>query len=338
MIYSPPMPKLRYDPWGNLLPARMHWKHGQYWHVISRRRPPWMPLGRDFGEALVAWAKIEGGKAAPHLVSEAWAVYAASARGLLRLAPSTQRHYRGAWTREGSGLLAVFGDMTLRSVRRSDVLAFLEAREAAGAAVAGNRDVAALAAVFRFARERDWTDNEPCRVSRNREQKRTRIATEAELTALSLAATPLWRALMALEVMIGPRESEIRLLHRRHLEAEHLVIERPKTGAVTEFPWDDWPGLRDIIDAALYAHPRPSVWVFPSRKGGPYSEDGFRTVWGRLCAKAGVTGLQFRDMRRTAAVKAESLELARGMLGHTTLSITKGVYRPRDRVKPGGGG
>ena len=58
------------------------------------------------------------------------------------------------------------------------------------------------------------------------------------------------------------------------------------------------------------------------------------TMWHRLKHAAGVPDLQFRDLRRSAATNADSLEAARALLGHTSSVITRRVYMRRERVKP----
>ena len=128
------------------------------------------------------------------------------------------------------------------------------------------------------------------------------------------------------------RESEIRLLRRSDLTDEGIHLLRSKTGAQSLITWT--PALRQAIDAAFASVKHASVWVFPSRSGGPYTDDGFRTIWHRLRRSAKVEGLQFRDLRRSAASDAESLEAARALLGHASSAITRRVYFVTERVKP----
>lgn len=337
MIYSPPMPRTRRDPAGNVLPLHMHWKHGQYWHVVTRRKPAWMPLGKDYAPALARWAALEGGEFAPQTVGDAWAVYRASQRGLLALKPSTQRQYAGVFERAGNGLLVVFGDQPLDHVRRGEVLAWLEKREAAGKATAGNRDIAAMAAVYRFARDRDWTTNDPCKVKKNREVPRERTATQGERSAMNLAMPTLWRCIIVVALLTGLRQSEIRLLRRDHLSEDGIRPDRLK-GGKGGYRWS--PLLRQAINTALELQPkqRPSMYVFPGpmTKGQPYTADGFRTMWDKYRKRAGIDGLTFHDLRRTAGNDARSLEHAQALLGHRSAAVTARHYRPDALEDPNG--
>jgi len=45
--------------------------------------------------------------------------------------------------------------------------------------------------------------------------------------------------------------------------------------------------------------PRPAA----RRTGAPWTSDGFRTSWGKIVAKAKVTGLTFHDLRATAVTR-----------------------------------
>ena len=88
-----------------------------------------------------------------------------------------------------------------------------------------------------------------------------------------------------------------------------------------------------MIQRVLEIPKAPSLYAFPSRRGGPYSADGFKTVWHRLRAKADIEGLQFRDLRRTAANFASDLQAAQALLGHTDARITVRVYRTRNKAR-----
>ena len=48
---------------------------------------------------------------------------------------------------------------------------------------------------------------------------------------------------------------------------------------------------------------RHSTLVLTNSRGRPWTSDGFRTSWGKACAKAGITGLTFHDLRGSAVVR-----------------------------------
>ena len=315
----------RRDPFGNLLPRRLHWSDGSYYHVVRRHgKPKWSRLSRNYADALQQWARLEGTMQHARTVIDMVEAYIIE-RGP-EIAPKTIKGYQSSAKR----IAAWAGPLYLDEILRTDVRAWLRANSAP---VSANRDHALLKAAYNYAVECGWCTNNPASgVKRRREQPRRRIATPAELGRLSEKATPMWRAILAVQLLTGMRESEQRLLMRDALTGDGILLFRPKTGAESLIEWTS--ALRDGIEAALSAHRVGSVYVFPSMRGGPYSEDGFRTIWYRLCKRASVEGLQFRDMRRTAGTAAETLEHARDLLGHTSTAITRRVYRPRNRVKP----
>ena len=196
-----------------------------------------------------------------------------------------------------------------------------------------NRHLALLRAAYGYAVELGWCEHNPAAgIRRRTERPRRRVATPAELSTLADAAKPLWRALIATAVLTGMREGELRVLRRDALIEDGVVVTRTKTGTESLIEWT--PALREAIGAALDAPRVESLYVFPSQRGGPYSQERFGTVWRELCTRAGIEGLQFRDLRRTAATQAKTLEDARALLGHSTTAITSRVYRTRDRVRP----
>lgn len=331
-----PMPTRR-DPFGNLLPPRLRWKHGGYHYVVDHR---WRLLAREYPEALREWARLEG--AGRHAQTFAQAAEAWLLEKRPELAPKTVRGYESSLRR----LLPVFGLCLLDEITAPDVKGFLRARTAK---VSANRDKACMSAVMSYAMSEGWIDSNPCRaVARHTERPRRRVADDTEVEALAAVAPPLWRALIAVAFLVGARPGELRLLRRSDLTDAGILLDRAKTGAQSLIEWT--PALRLAIEAALEAGVEaatrrgarrkvaalPPVYVFPSKGGKPYSVTGMSHAWARLCKDAGIEGLQMRDARRTAATAADDLEHARALLGHGNSAITKRVYRVRDRVKPVG--
>ncbi len=313
----------RRDAQGNALPPRMHVSRGAYYHVAGNQ---WRPLGKGYAEALREWARIEG--AGRHARTIAQAAEAFLLERGPELAPKTRAGYLGSLRR----LLPAFGACALDGVARPDVKGYLKA---CTAPVAANRDKAFLSSVYSFAISEGWCDDNPCHgVARRAERPRRRTVAEGEVVALGTVMPLLWRALLATALLSGMRPGELRLLKRDQLTTKGIELVRAKTGAESLIQWS--PDLRNAVEAALGAHRVPSVWVFPSRKGGPYEAAAFSRTFARLCKRAGIEGLRLHDARRTAATNADDLEHARALLGHGSSAITKRVYRIRDTVRPVG--
>lgn len=315
-------------PAGNLLLDRMHHKNGAYYRVVKRSgKVTWSRLGDDYSKALRAWSKLEGlDDVAVRTVSQAVSAYLVD-RGE-ELADKTLVGYENSALR----LNEVFGPCYLGEVERRDVRAWLHARSAP---VSANRDLALLRAAYNHAGECGYCDDNPAAgIRRRKESPRRRIASQAERAALARVMPPLWRAMLAVFVLTAMRAGELRTLKRSELTDDGIELYRPKTGAESLIKWS--PALRSAINEALAAQELPTIYVFPSGKHKPYAADAFSRMFARYCERAGVDGLQMRDMRRTGADAAESLAAAQALLGHSSPEITKRVYRPRDIVEPTG--
>lgn len=314
---------MRRDPSGHTLPPRMHYKHGAYYRVHANR---WRALGADYAEALREWARLEG--AVQHARTVGQAIEAFTVERFADLAPKTRRGYESSAGR----IAAVFGECELDAVTRPDVSDFLRRRSAG---VSANRDRAFLSSVYSFAIERGWVDDNPCSgVRRRTERPRRRVLTDDELRALCAAAPLMWRAILVTASLSGMRAEEIRTLRRAQCTDDGIDVVRPKTGAASLIEWSE--ALRAAIDAAIYIGGERSAYVFPAGHGGPYTATAFSRQFARLAARAGIDGAQFRDLRRTAATAAATLADAAALLGHDSPSITRRVYRVRDRVQPVG--
>lgn len=316
---------MRRDPDGNPLPTRMFHKGQTYYRVKAEgNRRVWTPLAKDFGTALRRWAALEGGQT--HCATFGEAVKLWRADRWPRLRPASRVSYEKALKE----LLPIFGDTPLDAIERLDIADYVRRRTAP---VQANREYMILASVFKFARYEGWTENHPCQNIRKASEKpRTRIATEGELAALALAASPMWKAILSFAVATGMRGAEIRALTRGHLEDRGIRLTRPKTGKESLWLWT--PATREAVALALDQRPHVRQVVFCNQRGKPFAYDAFRAGFYRLCKKCGIEGLVLHDLRRTAATLADSDEHARELLGHHDIRLTRKVYIQEHKVHP----
>jgi integrase len=79
--------------------------------------------------------------------------------------------------------------------------------------------------------------------------------------------------------------------------------------------------LKIMLDATV----KRSTIMLTTIDGKPWTEDGFRSSWGKACKKAGITGVTFHDLRGTAVTRlamneATEAEIAT-ITGHSLRSV-----------------
>ncbi len=100
--------------------------------------------------------------------------------------------------------------------------------------------------------------------------------------------------------------------------------------------------LVEVIDGAIALPPASRDFIVGNRAGKLYTKNGFDSVWQRLMTDASnpeigdsIERFQFRDLRRKSATDEEDEKVAQERLGHSSVEITKRVYRVRPkRVRP----
>lgn len=205
-----------------------------------------------------------------------------------------------------------------------------------------NHLVATLSAAFSFARRAGICTYNPCiGAERNVEVARKVVITD-EIRDKLLAAAPLaLRLIASMSDVTGLRKTDIRLLLRSQVSDEAIRVTPSKTkrrtGKTLEFQIT--PAVRAILDQATALPGRKiSMYVFPTRKGTPYSESALQTAWTRAKVKAGLedVDLTFRDLRTTElnAIHREGGDATK-TAGHATSSTTERHYISEPtRIKP----
>jgi integrase len=140
----------------------------------------------------------------------------------------------------------------LTSIKRKDVIAFVDLADKRGPH-AGNTRRKVLAAFFRWACEdRDLIEDSPAQLSKNEVKKRKRFLADDELRLVWLAADKLggsYGALAKLLILTGCRRNEIAKLTWDEVKPDciFLLPERTKTDESLRVPLT--PLMRSILDA-----------------------------------------------------------------------------------------
>jgi integrase len=158
-----------------------------------------------------------------------------------------------------------------------------------------------------------------------------------EIFALAGSIESEFRALVLLGAFVSLRFGEAAGLRRRNIDPLHATVSvedqavELANGSTVFGPPKTDAGRRTVaipeaIMADLEAHladhvgPDADALLFTSSTGGPLRRSKFRSRWLRACAKVGVTGLHFHDLRGSgatlAATQGATLAELMNRLGH----------------------
>ncbi|WP_426038160.1 tyrosine-type recombinase/integrase, partial [Cypionkella sp. TWP1-2-1b2] len=117
--------------------------------------------------------------------------------------------------------------------------------------------------------------------------------------ALQAVAPPhLWLAFL-LAVWTGQRQGDLLRLTWTAYNGTHIRLKQSKGGRRVHVPVAG--ELKTALDNA--AKTKTAVTILTTTNGTSWTSDGFRTSWGKIVAKAKVTGLTFHDLRETAVTR-----------------------------------
>jgi len=216
-------------------------------------------------------------------------------------------------------LLPRFGDRPLDALTPEDGLAYITARQRAGAAPGTiRREWQVLMRILNLAVDFEKLDrNRLKRVQVPDTTKRERVATKEELRAIQKVAQPeLWRiAQVALHT--GLRESKILEIERSWVKLRDdgwWLMLPPARTALKDTP-REVPLNQHALLALKTQIPTVDGPIF-RRWNGP----ALTVAWGRLCKRAKVQDLHFHDLRHTFATRLQNLgvplEIRSALLGH----------------------
>ncbi len=102
---------------------------------------------------------------------------------------------------------------------------------------------------------------------------------------------------LLLALWTGQRQGDLLRLPWSGYDGTYIRLRQGKTGARVVIP------VGAPLKAALDATTKRSILIVTNSDGAPWTADGFRASWGKACAKAGVVGVTFNDLRGTAVTR-----------------------------------
>jgi integrase len=237
----------------------------------------------------------------------------------LGLAPSTRRSYL-SYLRD---IEVEFGDMPLAALESPRVRGEFKRWRDGMAATPRKADYAwtTLARVLSFAKDRGRISTNACeRGGRLYAGGRAdKIWTEADIARLLEAATPQMALALMLALWTGQRQGDLLALPWSAYDGKHIRLRQSKTGQAVIVR------VGKPLKALLDATERHSAMILANTRGQPWTSDGFRTSWGKLCEKAKIEDLTFHDLRGSAVTRlslagASPQEIA-GVTGHSLADV-----------------
>lgn len=303
------------------LPRRMYLKHGAYWYVDRQNK--WHRLAEGYAEALKRYAALLSD-------TETGTIESLVNRYERDVFPRLAEETKAGRKMQFKTVRAVFGPMHAVDLKPSDVFEFWQK---GGRTSKVRHEISALSAVLGHAVNWGAIDKNPLlgmKFKDGASGPRTRYVTDDEFIAVREIAPLMIQVAMNIALITAMRQKDILRLDRRQVAEGFLTVTFSKTKKQRRFPIAG--DLKENIDLALKQKPELRPHVIVSRKGKPYTRDGFQTQWQRVMKRALAKRLiaerfTYHDIRAKSLSEAETLEEAQKRAGHADSKITAAVYR-----------
>lgn len=298
----------------------MYLSNGSYFLV---KKGKWKNLGKDYVEALLAYAKQTGGGDGSGIAKLIDKVldYIEPKR-----APNTMRHYRAA----GERLKVMLAEFEPRQVLPRHVAEIkMHLADTPGVA---NRFITVLGTVFTHALEWGLVDSNPCvGIKRHKESKRGRYMTDDEMGRLLEHCNHRFGTIFLMCFMTGQRIGDVRTIQISDIAPDGIAFTQQKTSARLKVSLS--PDLAELVERAK-ALPRKagSDWLFCSRNGDkPILYETCREAFADAAAKAGLVDVRIHDLRAKSLTDAHKQgKNAQKLSGHTDAKMTERYIRARE--------
>ena len=122
---------------------------------------------------------------------------------------------------------------------------------------------------------------------------------------------------LTLALWTGQRQGDLLRLPWSAYDGKCIRLKQSKTGARVVIPVG--APLKVTLDTA----PRRSTFILTTADGKPWTSDGFRASWRKACAKAGIVGITFNDLRNSRdTTSARGMHRGRDSDDHRTQPAT----------------
>lgn len=305
------------------LPERVYYNHGAYYYVDNNNK--WHNLGRDYPQAMMAWAKLIE---VPEIVMTVGQLID---RYLLEVVPKKAERTQKDNRNEVGWLRPYFGGMLLCDVEPHHVASYRDHRTAK---VRANRELALLSHMFNCACEWGLMKTNPCtHVRKNKEKPRDRYVEDEELEAFKVLCPGWLQIYIDIKNLIGLRQQDMLDLKFEDFTADGVKAFIKKVGRKISIE------TTDELIKLVGLLPKTSAYLFPTRTGTRMSDEGFQSTWGRRMDKfvrGGGVRFTEHDIRGKVATDIDDPLKAMKLLAHASMKTTEGYIKQRktDRVQP----
>jgi len=313
------------------LPVRMYIDPKSKTYYFVDYNGKYHNLGRVFGQAMAEYGKLADPEGPCRTIGELLDRY------LVEVAPTKSDNSYKANIRESKVIRAALGHIAIEDLRTRNVYQYLDARKATP--VSANRELALLSHMYKKAIRWGYTEHNPClRVERFKETPRERYIENWEYVAFRDYAGPFISAYMDFKLLTGLRKGDILRIKLNQIQDDgiHVRISKSKKDMVIEWT----PTLHEAYrNVRQIKRPVNGLYLFTTRKGQPYTDSGFSSIWQRkmkAAFEAGVIKERFRDHDLRGKTGSDTdLQHAVELLGHADEKTTKQHYRRKEqKVKP----
>jgi integrase len=297
------------------------------------------PLGKDYGLAIKRWAEIERATAIP---PPAVLTFRHVCHTYQReVIPTKAMRTQIDNARELAKLLEFFDDppAPLDAIRPVNVRQYMAWRSKT-APIRANREKALLSHLWNYARSVGYTDlPNPCAgIKGNRETGRDQYIEDAQFEAIWERADDCLRDAMDLAYLTGQRPADVLRLSEMDVRGGTVHNAQGKTRAKLRIEiTTELEQLLARIRERKQGHAVYSTRLIVNEQGRAIGTNAMSRRWARACAAAGITGLQFRDLRAKAATDKEestgNIREAQRQLGHSNVRMTEHYTRNRAGAK-----
>jgi integrase len=199
---------------------------------------------------------------------------------------------------------AEFGDMPIEAVQNIKARGEFKAWRDTMAHTPRTADYAwtVLARVLSVAKDRGKIAMNVCeRGGRLYEADRAdRIWTADNITTFCSVASPQLQAGLLIALWTGQRQGDLLKLCWSNYDGTHIRLRQGKGKKRVTIPVGG--PLKTALDLAKDRR-KSATTILVNGRGDPWTEDGFRTSWGKAFTKAGLDDLHFHDLRGTAVTR-----------------------------------